>query len=132
MGILSNIQIALDSRLNTLSGLPDVAWPNVKYTPDKGTIYIRPTLLPAESTSATFAGKDRHSGIYQIDIFAPLDEGLKPMYDLADAIRDHFHKQTLTAGGDTIYIDVGNLANYSRDDSWFIGIVEINYFSIEE
>jgi hypothetical protein len=132
MAILANIQIALDSRLNTLTGLPDVAWSNTNYKPSKGTTWLRPTLLPAASTSATFAGKDRHQGIYQVDIFVSKDNGLKPMYDLADAIRSHFHKQTLTESDDKVYIDVVSLANYDRVESWFMGSVEINYFSIEE
>lgn len=131
MGIFSNIQIALDSELNSLVDLPDVAWPNTDYRPVKNTIWIRPTLLPAESASQTFAGKDLHRGIYQIDIFVPKDNGPKQMFGLADAIREHFHKKTLVQDSDTIYIDVVSLANYDRVQSWFMGSVEVNYFSIE-
>lgn len=132
MGLLSNIEIALGSRLNTLSGLPDVAWPNTYYKPSKGTTWIRPTLLSASGSSNTFGGKDRQLGVYQIDIFIPLDTGLKTMYDLADSIKDHFDKQILTEGGNKIYIDVISFTNYERSESWFMGSVEINYFCIED
>lgn len=132
MAIFTNIQIALDSRLNTLTDKPDIAWPNVKYRPSKGTAFLRPTLLPAASSRYTLNNGDMHQGIYQVDIFVPLDVGLATVLDYADDIRSHFRDQTLTAGGDKIYINYVSLGNYERVDSWFRVIVEINYMSIEE
>jgi len=36
-----------------MSGLPAVAWENTVYVPTKGTPFIRPTLLPADTAGAT-------------------------------------------------------------------------------
>lgn len=133
MAILSNIHIALDSRLNTLMDKPAIAWPNTDYKPIVGTPFMRPTLLPAASSRYTLNNGDKHQGIYQVDIFVPLDKGLQTLLDYTDALRDHFRDQTLTAGGgDKIYITVVSIANYSRVDSWMQGIVEVNYMAIEE
>ena len=132
MAIYTNIQIALDSRLNTLTDKPDIAWPNVKYRPTKNSAFLRPTLLPAASERYTLNDGGKHQGIYQIDVFVPLDTGLATALDYADDIRNHFRDQTLTAGGDKIYISFISMGNYDRVDSWFRVIVEVNYMSIEE
>jgi hypothetical protein len=130
--VFYNIQKALDQRLNSLSGLPDVAWMNVEYEPTRGTEYLRPTLLPAESTKEEFGGKDRHIGIYQIDIFEPLDNGPKDALEMADDIREHFDDQILTESSQKIYIENISLLPPQRVESWYVLSVEINYLSIAE
>ena len=56
MGVYTNIQAALDTELNTISGSPSIAWPNTAFTPTHGTLYLEPTLLPSPSRLETLNG----------------------------------------------------------------------------
>lgn len=128
MGVFSNIQRALDTHLNSLTDRPYVAWPNAKATPLNGSSYIRPTLLPANSDLYTLNDVNMNPGIYQIDIYAPLEKGLNSALTLADAIKDHFESnRRLTAGGDTVFIQNISLGSAERQDAWYRVFLEINY-----
>lgn len=72
-----DISAALSGRLNTLTGGTPIAWENSEYTPTMGTMFLRETLLPANTVQGSLGtiGKDEHGGIYQVDIFAPKGSG---------------------------------------------------------
>ena len=128
MGVFSNIQAALDTQLATLSGLPAVAWPNVRYVPVLGTTYLRPTLLPSNSVLNTVAGMSKHPGIYQVDIFTEAEKGQGAGLTLADSIKTLFEaSRRLTAGSDTIFIKSVSVGKGERQDAWNHIFVEINY-----
>lgn len=92
----SAIRSALTARLQTLSGLPAVAWENVPFTPVAGHPYLKPTLLPAEPFQAELgtSGQNIHMGIYQISIFCPTGTGIASLNTLRDALCDHFKRGT--------------------------------------
>jgi hypothetical protein len=128
MGTFANIQVALDTRLSTLSGLPAVAWPNVATTPAEGTTYLRPTLLPAASQLGGLTDNRVHKGIYQIDIFVQLEKGASALLALQDSITTHFEAdRDLVVSGTTVFIQAVSPSRGIRDDSWYMGFVEINY-----
>lgn len=128
MGVFSNIQRSLDTHLNLLVNRPYVAWPNTKFTPVGDSSYIRPTLLPANSSLATLNDNHRNPGIYQVDIFVPLEKGLNSALTLADDIKAHFEtSRQLTAGTDTVFIQNVSLGQLERQDAWFRVYIEINY-----
>lgn len=128
MGVLANIQAALDTKLNGLSGRPYIAWPNTKYNPTENTSYIRPTILPAASQLYTITDNHRNSGIYQIDIFTALEKGMAPALTLADNIKTYFESdRVLTAGSDQILIQNISMGTPERQDAWFRVYLEVNY-----
>ncbi len=128
MGVFSNIQRALDTHLNILANRPYIAWPNTKYEPINGSTYMRPTVLSANSTLQTLNDVHRNPGIYQIDIFVPLEKGLNSALSLVDDIKDHFESdRTLTAGGDTVMIQNITLGQLERQEAWFRVYLEVNY-----
>ncbi len=128
MGVFSNIQRALDTRLNTLINRPYIAWPNTKFIPAENTSYIRPTLLPANSTLYTLNDNHRNSGIYQVDIFVPLEKGLNSALSLVDDVKEHFENtRDLVAGTDTVHIQQISLGQLERQEAWFRVYLEINY-----
>jgi len=91
-----SISAALDARLNTMASVPPVAWENDAYKPIKGTLYLRPTLLPAPTTGATLGGTgtDEQVGIYQIDVVGDSGEGKNEAIVMADLIADQFKPVT--------------------------------------
>ena len=122
--VFANISSALDGRLNTLASLPPVAWQNTGYAPVSGVLYLRPTLLPAQTRQSGLgdAGLDEHQGIYQIDIFAAVGGGRGVAEGQADLISDHFKRGTsLASGGISVRL---------RDVSRTTGIVEGDRFAI--
>lgn len=91
---LKAIRNALNARLSTLSSLPSVAWENVVFTPKTTETHLRVNFLPAPTRPAANhkSAMDFESGIYQIDIYAPQDQGPNPASDLAERIRQHFNR----------------------------------------
>lgn len=128
MSLINNIQNALNTQLNTVVGLPTVAWPNVKYTPAQGTSYVRPTLLPARGELFTLNNEHMHKGIYQIDIFTQLKKGTAPLWLIADSIRDNFNAvKSVTSSSDVIHIQEINFSEARQVEGFWNCYVEINY-----
>jgi hypothetical protein len=95
---LKAIRNALNARLNTLPSLPSVAWENIAFTPK-----TTETHLPAANHKSAM---DFESGIYQIDVYSPQDQGPNPASDVAESIRQHFSRgSTLVNSGITVNIE---------------------------
>ena len=136
MSVYGDIDKALVSHLNSMVGLPAVAWENKYYTPVNGTTYIRPTHLTGEVYQATLGanGTDGNIGIYQIDIFIKSGSGRSEAVNMADTIANHFKRGTyLTYNNRTL-----RTKNISRDvgtntnDGWFKISVTISYLAFTE
>lgn len=99
-------QVALDKHLNDLPSAPPIARENGTYTPVEGTLYIRPTHLPAPPIPVGMAYTDsiRTPGLYQIDVFAPMGEGAGPALIVADAIAEHFSRGARLVNGDSTVV----------------------------
>lgn len=130
--VFKDIQAALDTRLNSLSGSPSIAWENMPFTPTQGTLYLRPTFLPADSIPATLSasGTDEHMGIYQIDIFVEAGKGKGEAITQADAIADHFKPVTeLTYNSKTVRCIKVARASAQTVDGWYQIPIEISYLA---
>jgi len=133
MSVFTDISIALDTRLGTLSSSPPVAWPNHEYKPVKDTLWIRPSLLPADTTAATIGATtstDLNIGIYQVDVFAPASDGKSKAMIQADLIADHFKRDTeLTYNSRTVVIKNVSQSPARIDGGWFQVPVNIEYYT---
>lgn len=130
MSVFNDIQNALNTKLNSLGGLPTIYWPNTQNEPAQNTNYIRSTLLPANSTLYTLNEGDYNSGIYQVDIFVKLKNGTSEALLLADIIRDGFRRESLTSGNTIVHIQEISMSQAERVESFWRVYVEINYLSI--
>lgn len=103
----TKIRAAFVTRLQLFPSLPPVAWENVAFTP--GSVpYLSPFLLPAEPFQSEIgtAGANRHTGIFQISIFAPQGQGMGVAGTLRDNLVDHFKRgTTLTYSGVTVTVE---------------------------
>ncbi len=127
MGVFSNIEIALNTRLATLSPLPVVAWPNMAFKPVENTLFLRPTLLPVGSSLNQLNGQERHKGIYQVDIFVPLEKGVLVLNNLLDSVKSLFSSNRTLSATDIVYIQEVGIGRAQRQEAWFVGFVEIHY-----
>ncbi len=128
MGVFTNIEAALNTKLSTLGTPPPIDWPNTNYVPVIGTLFLRPTMLPASGALATLGGAYEHKGLYQIDIFCPINTGVATLTSWMDAIQALFAgTKSLTAGSDKVYIQDVAQGKGLRDQAWYQGIVTVTY-----
>jgi len=127
MGVFTNIEIALNTRLATLSSIPPVAWPNIAFVPVENATFLRPTLMPVSSQLNQLNGVELHKGIYQVDVFVPLEKGIATIDGLLDGIKSLFSSSKTLTATDTIFIQEVGLGKAQRQESWFVGFVEIHY-----
>lgn len=132
MTVFLDITAALDSRLDTLTNSPPVAWENRAYEPITGTLYLRPSHLPSDTTAATIGtnGTDENTGIYQVDVFSPAGEGKNEAYVMADLVADHLKRDTeLTYNSRTVRIKNVSISPALNDGGWYQIPVNIEYYS---
>jgi uncharacterized protein DUF4128 len=127
MGVFTNIEAALHTRLATLGSSPPVAWPNTNYRPIENTTFIRPTVLPASTNLETLAGMEQHVGIYQVDVFVPLEKGVATLDSWLDAIQSLFKSNKTLTATDVVFVQAVSRSPAVRDEAWYTGFVEINY-----
>lgn len=124
-----DISAALSARLNTLASAPPIAWENYVFEPVADTLYLRETLLPGDVTAAAVgsASQDHTIGIYQVDIFSPLNRGKAAGIAQADAVADHFKRGTiLTSNGVNVRLQNVSRGTSSRDETyWHIPVLII-------
>lgn len=128
-----DISAALDGALNTFASGASVAvaWENSNFEPTTGTKYLRPTLLPADTTQAESgsSGKDFTTGIYQVDVICPINTGKGEAVNLADDIADTFSRGSIhTYNGVNVRIRRASRRAGNRDGAWFIVPVDIEFF----
>lgn len=104
----TSIVEALMARLLTLTLSPalPVAWPNVEYTPPAAG-YLRATHAPNATNQVTLgtSGKNRHIGIFQVDVLLPITTGISTPMEKAGAVAAHFKRgTTLTKDGINVRI----------------------------
>lgn len=94
--------------------------------------YARSTLLPAETETSTIGpgGYDTYQGLYQVDLFFPINEGAKAVNYMVDSIIAAFPKGSLSTQ-DGVQL---RIVNYWREasletDNWFMVPVVIQWES---
>jgi len=132
MSVHTNLQIALETKLDTITGSPSIAWPNTEFTPTHGTLYLEPILLPVTSSMETLNDYQRYAGIYQINVSVPVEKGTATLNLWLDRINDLFlGEKRLTAGGDTVFIQAIERGPTQRDNDddveYYRSNVDINF-----
>jgi hypothetical protein len=101
---VDDIRAALDTAIETVAGSAVVAWPNTADDePAAATLWYRPTFMPGEPWAVELMenGRNRHVGLYQIDVFSKLGEGEGVANGYADAIVAAFKRGTVLTYGTT-------------------------------
>jgi len=122
--MLRDVSSALDQHLSTMTGLPDVAWPNVNFNPDASKIHLQVSNLPADGTLYSFDYGQETPGVYQVSVAAPTGNGHGAAQQMADKIRDHFASNRKI--GD-VHIESINFGPAQFDEAWYVIPVSINY-----
>jgi Bacteriophage related domain of unknown function len=106
-----------------------VAYPGLSFVPVPGQPYLRPWLLPAPTITTDWARSNDFSGIFQIDVFWPAGQGIKPAMAAAAQIVDYFAGGTPYAGTD-IAVQVNEapyLSPAQQEPGWLQIPVNVRY-----
>lgn len=128
MGVLQNLTGALDGHLNTMAGLPDVAWPNSDYKPAEGTLFLSVAHLPANVENINLKYTEEHIGIYQVLVVGAAGQYKSETEAMADAVVDHFlSNRELTYNGLTVKIITAQFNSGLSEGAWYQIPVSIDY-----
>lgn len=123
----NDIQAALDTRLSSLSGGYDVAWPNTNYEPAGNGTFLSPNFIPEETLQVGLGanGKDETNGIYQIDVVYPAGQGRST---IPDSIADHFKRGTvMTYNGVSVRVRSVSIEQAITEGAYHFVPVSVNF-----
>lgn len=110
----------------------DIAWENQRYEPVVGRPWQEATVLPAQTTQPGNGvnGVRYDSGIYQVTLYYPRDEGAGGAAGRADLLRSYFKRGTsLSHNGVTVLVERTPSISPARiSASWYQLVVSIPYF----
>lgn len=132
MSGIREIRSALETRLASVSGSPQIGWDNTEFEPPAGEVILLAHLLRGETVSRTLGTPEltMEQGIFQVSVLAPRGSGSKSAEDVADAVREHFPKGlSLSSGGLSVRIARrGSVTPARQDGAWHRIDVSIPYF----
>lgn len=109
VGKHSIISEALDYRLNSISLSPSRRIANLgdSFQPVVGEIYLRPSYLPNRSDYAAVGTTlRRHTGLYQVDVVGPTNQGNIPQIEVVDSVIEWFAGQIISRN--SLHIRIGS------------------------
>lgn len=110
----------------------DTVWENTHYEPIVGKPHQEIDLLPAGSMQPAKGadGVSYESGIYQISLWYPRDEGAGPALSRAQLLRSYFKRNTLLSySGTTVNVEqVPSIGPPRKNADWYGRVVSVPYF----
>lgn len=111
----------------------DVALENSNYEPNVAAPYLAGYMLPAPTESADLYFTDRRSGIYQIDVAYPSNEGTAAINRMIDLLNIAFKPSTTLTRND-ICVEVTNFSaeRVTINDGWAIKPISLTWVTYTE
>ena len=97
-----DLRSAVRDRLQTLTGLPDVAWEGREFTPVKGQPYVSESMIPVSSDvmATGLGGYIAHTVTANFTLHYPVNSGTVALESLAGSLMQHFRPGTVVSYGD--------------------------------
>jgi hypothetical protein len=138
-GATSKIEDALLAHLAELTLTPArrVAWPDTKFDPLGGEVYLTPSVLWNDSERGEIGpgAARRHVGILQVATYGPLAGDTVPQKEVVDAVIEHFDRENFTRNSVTVRIGsftggrgVPSRSSSMTDDGWRLIAVSIPFW----
>lgn len=97
-------ETALEERLKTMPGLPDVNWPNGGYKPGND-LYLDVQFVQNVPERITTQDRHRQQGLMQVTVAVPENSYSSAARQMADSLINHFPTDlALPAGSETVRI----------------------------
>lgn len=122
---LIKIRAALETALNGMSPALATAWENVPFTPVSGSPYQQAFVDPGQPDNPEYGPGYQQSGIFQINLRYPLQNGPIAAATRAELIQTTFKRGT-TFVNSGVTVTVTNTPAIGKgvavDDRWFIPV----------
>jgi hypothetical protein len=109
--------------LDTYSDLPEVQTENRTYHPKEGQNFLRETLMPNDEVLSA-NGERTSFGMYQIDLFVPIDSSISEAENLADNLKELFKPAQNLSG---VILEKSALLQSKVEKSWYIIPIRVSY-----
>lgn len=129
--VYDEIRSALEVKLNSISGMPSIAWENVSFSPTTSQSYVKPRFFPTRREPAVRGLNPQmyYQGIFTIDCYVPEGTGPSAADTLADTIIDAFEATTdVSAGTTTVSIRYAERGQGELDGPYFMVPVTISWY----
>ena len=113
---LKAVRNILNTRLNAYTPALSIAWENVTFTPKTNVTHVRVNFIPAETRPAARfrTAMVFESGFYQIDVYAPQDQGTSTIDTLVEGIRTHFNRGLRLTDSDNNVVQINDTPSISQ------------------
>lgn len=134
--ITDDIRAALETKLVSVSGLPEIAFDNIPFDPVTGTSFIRSRFMPVNRRPAVrgLNPQQLYTGTYMVTVFSPEGKGSGAANALAKLITEAFEATTsisYTNPSDetiTVSIDYSEIKQGLLDTPWYSVPVVIGWY----
>ena len=136
MAIYDDIRAALEVELSNVSGIPEIAYENVNYTPTTNTSFVVPRMVPVSRRPAVrgINPHKRYDGIFRVSCYVAEGNGPAAADDLANLVIDAFDATTDISytNSDTetiiVSIDYAERNEGRAVDNWYEVVVDIGWY----
>ena len=132
--VYDDIRNALETQLAGITGIPDIAWENVNYTPTTGSTYVQPTFIPLirEPAVRGLNPQQYYAGMFRIDVMTPEGKGPGAGATLTNTLVESFEAtSTLTANSVNVCIRSARVEMSISVDAWFMTPVIIDWYTYQ-
>lgn len=114
--VYDDIRSALELKLNSIAGLPSIAWENLSFSPTTGQAYVKPRLIPTRREPAVRGLNPQmyYQGVFRIECYVPEGNGPGTGDTLANTIINALEATT------SIYYDNVNDALLTEDEAFIV------------
>lgn len=134
--VYDDIRAALEVKLASVEGLPDIAYENVSYSPTTGVSFVQPKFIPVSRRPASrgLNPQQRYDGVFRVFCYTPEGSGPSAADDLADKVIEAFEATTdisfTNAASQTIIVsvDYAERDNGFTDNPWYYVAVNIGWY----
>ena len=130
--IHKEIRAALEVHLNSLSGVPQIAWENTTFVPTTGTPWLSLRYTPLRRFPAVrgINPQQRYEGLFSMELKYPEGSGPSAADDMADSILEHFEAtSTISGSGFNITVETSDRGQGTDDSPWYSVPITINWYT---
>lgn len=131
MAITNTIGAVLDTALAAATGLPTIAYENVKYTANAPDDHVEVQFFVTSRRPAVRGPNPQHryQGLYRLLVCVPTDVGTGPAFDYADTILAAFDGSTdISGSGINVSIEYAELGAQFEREPFYCVPVEIAWY----
>lgn len=135
MDMFPQIEAALETRLQGIVGIPDIAWENLGYEPQQGTTYVEPYHIPTDREPATRGNlfRTRYQGVFRVECVVASNGGTGPARDLTSLVINAFEANTdiLLANGKYATVRYATKESGIKEGAFYRVPVNIGWYAYD-